>query len=258
MGFGLACAPVRYAHPSFWGHCHAKRGAARPPPIAAALLHIHTPKIKKIYRTRAACVKGYILSTLPPRPESIQSDRPSIQSSELAPPPPHLQESVAPPLGGRPIYFQRRGWGGGDQFLHSGTLGILQSLDADAMKYIHTLYCHPTSATHITSSLIFPAINIYKKTTKNHSMGVFPLISMICRENPAKCPSLPKNPPKYATAYIVQQSNCRWHCEPTFFLRWAFNKEESLHILLLQSPHLLSSISNPSLYKPSVSSPLSV
>ncbi len=26
-----------------------------------------------------------------------------------------------------------------------------------------------------------------------------------------------KNPPKYTTAYIVQQSNCRWHCEPTFF-----------------------------------------
>jgi hypothetical protein len=29
---------------------------------------------------------------------------------------------------------------------------------------------------------------------------------------------LAKNPPKYTTAYIVQQSNCRWHCEPTFFL----------------------------------------
>jgi hypothetical protein len=26
-----------------------------------------------------------------------------------------------------------------------------------------------------------------------------------------------KNPPKYTTAFIVQQSNCRWHCEPTFF-----------------------------------------
>ncbi len=31
VGFGLACAPVRCAHPSFWVHCHAKRGAARPP-----------------------------------------------------------------------------------------------------------------------------------------------------------------------------------------------------------------------------------
>ena len=40
---------------------------------------------------------------------------------------------------------------------------------------------------------------------------------MVFRENPAKCPSLAKNPPKYTTAYIVQQSISRWHCEPTFF-----------------------------------------
>ncbi len=26
-----------------------------------------------------------------------------------------------------------------------------------------------------------------------------------------------KNPPKYTTAYLVQQSNCRWLCEPTCF-----------------------------------------
>ncbi len=44
-------------------------------------------------------------------------------------------------------------------------------------------------------------------------------------KNPAKCPSLAKNPPKYTTAYIVQQSNCRWHCEPLCLLGWAFNKE---------------------------------
>ncbi len=31
MGCGLACAPVRCAHPSFWAHCLPKRGAARPP-----------------------------------------------------------------------------------------------------------------------------------------------------------------------------------------------------------------------------------
>jgi hypothetical protein len=31
VGLGRACAPVRYAHPSFWAHCHAQRGAARPP-----------------------------------------------------------------------------------------------------------------------------------------------------------------------------------------------------------------------------------
>jgi hypothetical protein len=32
VGFGLACAPVRCAHPSFWTHCNAQWGAARPPP----------------------------------------------------------------------------------------------------------------------------------------------------------------------------------------------------------------------------------
>ena len=31
MGFGRACAPVRCAHPSFWVHRHAKRGAVGPP-----------------------------------------------------------------------------------------------------------------------------------------------------------------------------------------------------------------------------------
>ncbi len=45
----------------------------------------------------------------------------------------------------------------------------------------------------------------------------FIVLIMICGENPAKYPSLAKNLPKYTTAYIVQQSNCRWHCEPTCF-----------------------------------------
>jgi hypothetical protein len=40
---------------------------------------------------------------------------------------------------------------------------------------------------------------------------------VICRENPAKYPSLAKNPPKYTTADIVQKSNCRRHGEPTCF-----------------------------------------
>jgi hypothetical protein len=40
---------------------------------------------------------------------------------------------------------------------------------------------------------------------------------LLIEKNPAKCPSLAKNPPKFTTAYIVQQSNFRWHCEPTFF-----------------------------------------
>ena len=47
MGFGRACAPVRCAPPSFWVHRHAKRGAMRPPPIAASLLLIRSLKIDK-------------------------------------------------------------------------------------------------------------------------------------------------------------------------------------------------------------------
>ncbi len=41
---------------------------------------------------------------------------------------------------------------------------------------------------------------------------------LIYRENPAKCPSLAKNPPKYTTAYIVQLSNRRWRCERSCFI----------------------------------------
>jgi hypothetical protein len=55
-------------HPSFLTHCHLKRGAARPsPPIAASLLLIRPLKIFTIYRTWAAHVKGFILSTGPQR-----------------------------------------------------------------------------------------------------------------------------------------------------------------------------------------------
>jgi hypothetical protein len=49
-----------------------------------------------------------------------------------------------------------------------------------------------------------------------------------------------KKSTKVFHSYIVQQSNCRWHCEPTFFLGWAFNTEKSLHTLSLQYLHLLS------------------
>jgi hypothetical protein len=53
------------------------------------------------------------------------------------------------------------------------------------------------------------------------------------QRKPREMSSLAKNPPKYTTAYIVQKSNCRWLCEPTFFLGWAFNKEKSIHTLPL-------------------------
>ncbi len=65
---------------------------------------------------RAARVKGFFISTLPPRPESIESARPSIQSSELGPPPPSCKRLLSPPLwsqGGNTLIFRGEGGGGG-------------------------------------------------------------------------------------------------------------------------------------------------
>ncbi len=58
--------------------------------------------------------------------------------------------------------------------------------------------------------------------------------------NPAKYHSLAKNLPKYTTAYTVQQSNCRWLCDPTFFLKLGLNNQKSIQTLSLQSLYLLS------------------
>ncbi len=50
VGFGRACAPVRCAHPSFWAHCHPKRGAARPPPPSHCCFLFDPPKyITKLF-----------------------------------------------------------------------------------------------------------------------------------------------------------------------------------------------------------------
>ncbi len=48
MGFGRACAPVRCAHPSFWAHLFAKRGAARPP-VHRSFAASHSSKIRTTY-----------------------------------------------------------------------------------------------------------------------------------------------------------------------------------------------------------------
>jgi hypothetical protein len=140
-GFLPRVRALRCAHPSFWAHCHAKQGAARPPPIAALLLFLRIPKIKIIYLTRAACVKGLLLSTLLPRPESTQRARPSIQPSALGPPTPSTAKDCGSPprwiQGGRHTHIRMRGWGGYQirrWGIHSGT-----------------------PAPHIAASLIFPA-----------------------------------------------------------------------------------------------------
>ena len=84
------------------------------------------------------------------------------------------------------------------------------------------------------------------------------------RQNYYYIEKTPRNVPvwqksaKYTTAYIVQKSNCRWHCERSCQIRLGLNKEKSIHTLPLQYLHLLSLHLYPSLSKPSVLSPWSV
>jgi hypothetical protein len=107
--------------PVFLGHMPRQTGRCAPPAASHSYL-----KNKNNLPNSCRPREGH-LSTLPQRPESIQSARPSIQSSELGPPPPHLQESVAPPFGSKGgDTFTFRGAGGGNQFrrwgIHSGIL----------------------------------------------------------------------------------------------------------------------------------------
>jgi hypothetical protein len=73
----------------FWAHCHAKRGAARPPPIAASLLHIHRPKKvnllfpeTKVSPGPRSAARVKYLSTGPPRLWNITfpAPRPSCRT----------------------------------------------------------------------------------------------------------------------------------------------------------------------------------
>ena len=83
-------------------------------------------------------------------------------------------------------------------FLNSGTLVILCLFATMGPQFYHFLVFF-----HINSDIV------------------------ICRENPVKYPSWAKNPPNYTTAYIVQQSNCRWHGEPTYWTAvstWDLNR----------------------------------
>jgi hypothetical protein len=65
--------------------------------------------------------------------------------------------------------------------------------------------------------VLFFFINIMSPAPPIAASLIHTALIMIYSENPTKCPSLGKNPPKYTTACIVKQSNCRWHCEYTCF-----------------------------------------
>ena len=113
--------------------------------------------------------------------------------------------------------------------------------------FLFIILCPQTPVLPLAASLILSVNNIKKKPRRkyhvprpSHRNAASLILPALLMRKPREDSSLGKNPPKYTTAYIVQQSNCRWLCEPTFFLRWDFNKEKSLHTLPLQSFHLLS------------------
>ena len=118
------------------------------------------------------------------------------------------------------------------------------------------VYSHPPSSIS-PPSMSLSLINGLRGTLKNimfpaHRSFADPYDKiMVIRENPAKCPSLAKNPPKYTTAYIVQQSNCRWHCEPTCSYVGLLTQKS----LFIPSLFNLSISYPPSLIPPSTNSP---
>ncbi len=136
--------------PVILGSLPRQTGRCAPPTHRSFAAFSSYSKIKIIYLTRAARVKGLFLSTLLPRPESTQSARPSIQSSALGPPTPSTAKECGSPTldpGGRHTHIRMRGWGGGNQFRRWGT---------------HS----GTPAPHVAASLIFPANNNRKKPQK--------------------------------------------------------------------------------------------
>ena len=111
-----------------------------------------------------------------------------------------------------PNFLKQRDIGNFMSFCNHGP-SILQFLDNGKYNVLHP------------SQLCCSLNNIQRKPRENSSLG--------------------KNPPKYTTAYIVQQSNCRWHCEPTCFS----SQTQTMKILFT------SSLSNLSLYQLSISNP---
>jgi hypothetical protein len=67
------------------------------------------------------------------------------------------------------------------------------------------------------------------------------------QRKPRENSSLAKNLLKFTTAYIVRQSNCRWHCEPIMLLNLGLNNDKCIHTLPLRPVpfHISPSLSLP-------------
>jgi hypothetical protein len=113
--FVRACAPVRCAHPSFLAHCHAKRGAARPPVRRSFAASYSTPKnilnlLSNLGRPREGLF-SFNSTTEAREYTECQAFYPVVRIG--SPHPLTCKRVLFPPLwiqGGRHTHF-RRGWG---------------------------------------------------------------------------------------------------------------------------------------------------
>jgi hypothetical protein len=184
--------------PVFWNSLRRQTGRCAPhPPIAASLLLIRPPTINKIHRTRAARVKGFFLSTVPPRPESIPYRVPGLLSSRpnwVPPTPSPARECCSPPLwiqGGRQSHF-RRGWResistmGHTLWYSMYTCTLQYNSNPSTTGAVKYNFPRPLPLSSQLRRSFRRIIN--RKNRKKSQYGGYPAISMIYRENPAKIP----------------------------------------------------------------------
>ena len=109
--------------------------------------------------------------------------------------------------------------------IHLGSKCIYRAIVLFFSSYLFLFFSSYSSRTifflflHI---LIFLYLNVCCITDMHikHTLGKGTYINGKINDlqrKPRENSSLAKIPPKYSTAYIVQQSNCRWHCEATCF-----------------------------------------
>ncbi len=199
MGFGRACAPVRCAHPSFWAHCHAHRGASRPTcpsqlrcsPQNKRINYFQKQKVFLQAQTRAA--RGVYFST------GLSCTRLSYAAPYWAKLHPNelrctLLSCFAPYLSYAAIRTM---------LLHLDKRypsELRYSLLSYATYFWATL--HPTELRRTLNELC----GTLKYNVSCHRSWADPIsdiIDIVYRENPAKCPSSGNNPSKFATAYVV-------------------------------------------------------
>ncbi len=189
---------------------------------------------------------------------------PGLLSSRAnwVPPPPQLQESVAPPVwiqGGRHIHFRMRVWGepiptmGHTLWYSKYTITIIPR------RLRLWNLCPLTPAPHIGASLIFLANNKMKKTAKNHSMGEYPVISITyMSRKPREMSQFGKKSAKVNHCLYSSTEQLQVALWTYMFLKFGFNNDNLFTPSLSDLSLYHLSLYDPSISKPSVPSPWSV